>query len=399
MQALLQNKTGLKVLVTGCFIQLFLGILYVWSVFVRPISVFYDWDIESVKLTSSFMLSFFVVGILAGGRMQLKTGAAKAVLLGGLMLAGGMLITAFLPAGLIRLIYISYGVLGGFGVGAAYNAIISATQKHYPKNRGLATGITVCSFGFSTVIFAPLIETLIARFGLRNTFIILAAVFGAVIISLFRFIALPDDGTPGASAAPGTSQKQFTMSETIKTKQFYFITLSLMFATAAFFILNPSFKTLASERGLSDAAATAVVMLTGIANALGRLITPLLSDKIGRERAIVAIILATSVCTVALCFVSGALFMAAIAIVAFCYGGFSGTYPVLTADYFGLKHVGSNYGAVMAGFALSALTFPALVSLIGNMTARFVTLALLSALGAVLVVLLLNTNRKGDSDA
>jgi len=395
MPAITQNKQGLKVLITGSILQLFLGILYVWSVFVNPVSEVYAWNIDSVKLTASFMLCFFVVGILIGGKLQTKTGAQKIVLTGGLMLAAGMFATAFLPPDAAWLMYVTYGIIGGFGVGAAYNAIISAAQKWFPQNRGFATGVSVCAFGFSTVIFAPLIEALIAQFGLKNSFLILAAAFFVVVMALFNFIRLPDESAPaGAPAAALLAKKQYTVTEAIKTKEFYFITLSLMFATAAFFILNPSFKTFAAERGFDDSIGTVIVMMTGIASALGRLGAPLLSDKIGRVKAALTIIMATAICALLLCFAQGILFMAAIAVIAFCYGGYSGIYPVLTADYFGIKNVGSNYGAVMVGFAVSALTFPIIIASINDVRIKFYVLASLAAAGVILMVLLMKSKKK-----
>jgi OFA family oxalate/formate antiporter-like MFS transporter len=396
MPAIAENKQGLKVLVAGSIIQLFLGIIYVWSVFVKPVSEFHDWPRENVMLMTSFMLCFFVVGILTGGIVQAKIGAQKVVLTGGLMLAAGMLASAFLTPSIRWVMYIPSGIIGGFGVGAGYNAVISAAQKWFPQNRGFATGISVCAFGFSTVIFAPLIRALIARFGLQYTFIILAAAFFVVVIVLFRYVRLPDDtAQAGAPTAALLAKRQFTTKEAIKTKEFFFITLSLMLATSVFFILNPSFISLAMERGLSESIGTVVVMLTGVASALGRLGAPLLSDKIGREKAAFTIILATAVCALLLCFVQGYLFMATIAVIAFCYGGYSGVYPVLTADYFGIKNVGSNYGAVMVGFALSALSFPIIISRIDDVTTKFFVLASLALFGVILVVLLMKTGKKG----
>ena len=397
MPAITQNKQGLRVLITGSILQLFLGILYVWSVFVNPVSEVYAWDVDSVKLTSSFMLCFFVVGILVGGKLQIKAGAQRIVLTGGLMLSAGMLATAFLTPASAWLMYVTYGIIGGFGVGAAYNAIISCAQKWFPQNRGFATGVSVCAFGFSTVIFAPLIEALVSQFGLKSTFLILAAAFFAVVLALFNFIRLPDESAEaGAPSAALLAKKQYTVTEAIKTREFYYITLSLMLATAAFFILNPSFKSFAAERGLDESIGTVIVMMTGVANALGRLGAPLLSDKMGREKAAFTIILMTAVCALLLCFAKGFLFMATVAVIAFCYGGYSGIYPVLTADYFGIKNVGSNYGAVMVGFAVSALTFPLIISLIASVTIKFFVLASLAAVGVILMVLLMMTKSKDE---
>jgi len=89
---------GVKILITGSVMQMFLGILYVWSVFVKPVSEVFGWEINSVKLTSSFMLCFFVVGILTGGKLVLKIGSEKVVLCGGLLLSIGILATGFLPS-------------------------------------------------------------------------------------------------------------------------------------------------------------------------------------------------------------------------------------------------------------------------------------------------------------
>ncbi|MDR2542646.1 MAG: MFS transporter, partial [Treponema sp.] len=299
------KKQALTVLVTGSIMQLFLGILYVWSVFVRPVCDVYGWHIESVKLTSSFMLCFFVIGILTGGKLILKIGSDKVILAGGLLLATGMLFTALLPLEAAWLMYITYGILGGFGVGAAYNAIISAVQKWYPKKRGFATGIVVCAFGFSTVIFAPLIETLVKYYELRNTFLILAVAYFVATILLFRFIRLPDKVSMAAAQIAALPEgkiiqkSDYTITETIRTKEFYFITISLMAATASFFILMPSFIELAVERGV-PAFGTIIVMMTGVANASGRLIVPLLSDKIGRESATLTVIFVTSIFTLLL---------------------------------------------------------------------------------------------------
>ena len=409
MSTITQNKNdpmgrGVTVLIAGSIMQLFLGILYVWSVFVRPVSEVFNWQIESVKLTSSFMLCFFVVGILTGGKLHLKIGSDKVVLGGGLLLALGMFATAFLPQNAAWLMYITYGIIGGFGVGSGYNAIICAAQKWFPHKRGLATGIVVCAFGLSTVIFAPLIKTLVERFELRNTFLILAAAFFIATVALFRLIRLPDENAQtGASlsvnpaVAALLAKRQYAVTETIKTKQFYFLALSLAVATAPFFILNPSFITYADARGVPEFA-TIIVMMTGVANACGRLTVPILSDRIGREKAALTVLLVTSLCALLLTVAQGVLFIVAVLTTAFCFGGLPGLYAVFASDYFGIKNAGANYGAIMMGFALSALTFPMFIGLIHNDTMKFVTLAAMAAGGGVLIILLLMFKKKSEAE-
>jgi OFA family oxalate/formate antiporter-like MFS transporter len=396
MSAITENKQGLKVLITGSILQLFLGIIYVWSVFKNPVSAYYGWDSTAVGLTASFMLCFFVIGILAGGKAQVKIGVKFTVLIGGLMVAAGMLTTALIPTdgnAPVFLIYLFYGIIGGFGVGAGYNAIISTAQKWFPQNRGFATGVSVCAFGLSTVIFAPLVTILIANLGVNYTFFILAAGFAAVVLLLFSFIKTPEQ--VANVAAPVLKGKQYTTLEMIKTPRFYLIALSLMFGTSVFFIINPDIKDLAVNRGL-ESFATYLVMFVGIANALGRLGAPLMSDKIGREFADVIILAVTALGAFGLCFAEGILLIVIIAAVAFCYGGYSGLYPVLTSENFGIKNIGSNYGAVMVGFMLSALLFPIVINKVDSQQLKFIILGVIAAAGAVLVVILRLMNLKSD---
>ncbi|MCL2276566.1 MAG: MFS transporter [Treponema sp.] len=397
--SLAAKKSGNRytVLILGSIMQLFLGILYVWSIFVEPVHNEFNWHVDSVKLTASFMLCFFVIGIIVGGKLVLKIGSQKVVLGGGLCLALGMLSTSLLPSNVPWIMYITYGIIGGFGVGSAYNAIIVAAQKWFPQKRGLATGIVVCSFGLSTVVFAPLINILIARFDVRNTFLILGGIFFAATIAFFRFIRLPDDIAASSSANTAVTallaKKQYLISETIKTKQYYFIAVSLAFATAPFFILNPSFISYAAARGVPEFG-TVIVMLTGVANACGRLAVPLLSDKIGRERAALIVILAISICAAVLTFARGGVFIAAVLATSFCFGGLPGLYAVLASDYFGIKNAGANYGAIMMGFAFSALVFPVLIGFIQSSSVKFITLSVMAAFGIVLIVLLLLSKKK-----
>jgi len=389
------TKKGIIVLIAGSIMQLFLGILYIWSVFKNPVSEYFGWLPADVGLTASFMLCFFVIGILAGGKAQMKIGVKFTVLIGGLMVALGMLATAFIPAGKapVFLIYLFYGVIGGFGVGAAYNAIISNVQKWFPQNRGLATGISVCAFGLSTVIFAPLVTVLNNNMNVNQTFLILSGVFAAAVLLLFNFIKMPEQTESANTTASVLIGKQYTTLETIKTLRFYLIALSLMFGTSVFFIINPDLKDLAVNRGIASFA-TYLVMFVGIANALGRLCAPFMSDKIGRENADIIILSVTALGAFVLCFAQGAVLIVTIALVAFCYGGYSGLYPVLTSENFGLKNIGSNYGAVMVGFMLSALIFPVIINKIDDQAAKFIILGILAAAGALLVVILKMINLK-----
>jgi len=400
----LKNNPGVKVLIAGSILQLFLGIIYVWSVFVQPVqNAFIDWAAKDVKFTVNIMLCFFVIGILTAGKLQAKIKAPFIVLTGGLMMAAGMFITSILPvAAPVWSIWITYGIIGGFGVGLVYNTVIASAQKWFPKKRGLTTGISVFTFGFSAVIFAPLAERMIQSqmFGLTVTLQILAAAFCVATLTLFKFIKLPEN-VAGPAIDFGTA-KQYTTNQMLKTSDFYLIFFSMMFLTAAFFIINPSLRLLAPMYGLDVAFGVTLVMIAGLANSAGRLVVPILGEKIGRREAVLTILLITAIGTASLCMATGVLFVIAIAAIAFCYGGSSGIFPLVTADHFGLKNVGANYGAVMIGFMMSVLLFPYIVGqlytgvdvVIADNVTKFISLSVVAAVGAILTLVLIIKSKK-----
>jgi len=402
----IKNNPGVKVLIAGSILQLFLGIIYVWSVFVLPVQNKFGWQIQDVKFTVNIMLCCFVLGILTAGKLQTKIKASYIVLTGGMMMAIGMFATSMLSATIpVYGIWLTYGIIGGFGVGLAYNTIISSAQKWFPKKRGLATGISVFTFGFSAVIFAPLIEMLIGPIpdysGLIFTFRILSAAFLVATVALFAFIKLPEN-VKGATVDFG-AQKQYTTGQMLKKIDFYLIFFSMMFLTAAFFIINPSLKLLAPIHGLDISFGVTLVMIAGLANSAGRLAIPLLGEKIGRRGAVLTILLITAIGTASLCMINGLLFVIVIALIAFCYGGSSGIFPLVTADHFGLKNIGANYGVVMIGFMSSVLLFPQLIGQLNTgdadptvNTMKYLALAAVAAVGALLTFILILKAKKGD---
>jgi len=400
-----KSNPGIKVLIAGSILQLFLGIIYVWSVFVVPVQNNFGWNISDVKFTVNIMLCCFVLGILTAGRLQAKIKASYIVLAGGMMMAIGMFATSLLSTAVpVYGIWLTYGIIGGFGVGLAYNTIISSAQKWFPKKRGLATGISVFTFGFSAVIFAPLIEQLIlsSTIGLILTLRFLSVAFLVATAALFAFIKLPEN-VKGATVDFG-AQPQYTTGQMIKKVDFYLIFFSMMFLTAAFFIINPSLKLLAPIHGLGLSFGVTLVMIAGLANSAGRLAIPLLGDKIGRHGAVLTILLITAVGTASLCVLNGMLFVVVIALIAFCYGGSSGIFPLVTADHFGLKNIGANYGVVMVGFMSSVLLFPYLVGqlntgvdvLPADNAIKYLALAAIAAIGALLTLILILKSRKGN---
>lgn len=382
------------VLAAGMLIQLCAGIIYMWSVFKAPVASHLEWDPAKASLTSSIMLSAFVIGIIAGGRAQDKLGPRKIVLFGSVLISVGMVLTAFVTKQAPGLVYLTYGIIGGLGVGSVYTTTVSAIQKWYPDKRGFATGMMVSAFGFSLVIFAPITKTLLASKGVPFTFAAIGILFLCVcVICSFMINNPPANFAPAGfiQSKTNTVQKHYTTSEMLKTRQFYLIALSMLCILPAYFILNPLLMTLGVERGLTEELALVGVMITGIASASGRLLFSWVSDLIGRKGAIIGIILITLGAVLVLIFAKGILFLICIAAIAFSFGGSAGVYPAVTADNFGTKHMGLNYGCVMVGFGFSALVFPIISNMLAkdnNYTMSFLVSAATCVIALILVLLM-----------
>ncbi|MEF9990322.1 MAG: OFA family MFS transporter [Christensenellaceae bacterium] len=354
-------------LIAGSMIQLCIGIIYIWSIFQAPVMEYYGWSSADASVTFSVMLATFVLGIILGGRLNDKIGPRPVVFLGGILFAAGIFLSSLVPQSMPWLIYVFYGGMAGFGVGAAYTATISCAQKWFMDKKGFATGVIVCTFGASTVLFTPLVNYLLKAVGVSLTFRLLSILFIAVVLIFAWFIKNPtkeymDKFTVASPQL--SSQKQFSPVEVLKTKQYYLLVLCMMFLTPAYFIINPLLKSLGTMRGLVEAAALAGVMVTGIASAAGRLTAPWLSDKIGRRNVLFLLYGITIACILLLTFAQGYLFIILIALIAYAFGGSAGVFPAIAADYYGTKNIGMNYGLVMIGFAISGLLFPAVARVV-----------------------------------
>ncbi|MDL2242029.1 OFA family MFS transporter [Bacteroidales bacterium OttesenSCG-928-L03] len=385
------NSKRYRILIAGVIIQFCAGIIYMWSVFKKPVEEYLIWDGGASAMTASVMLVAFVAGIFFGGRIMDRIGPKKMCVLGSIIMSGGILMSSFVTSDFPFMLYITYGILGGFGVGAVYTCTVSTIQKWFYDKRGFATGMMVGAFGFSLVIFTPLANYLLSDFGVPSTFQIFGVLFLIICVAASLIIMNPPENYTTPKAAAPSSQKQYVPKEMLRTKTYYLITLSLFFILSAFFVLNPMFKSLGMERGLSESLAILGVMIIGICSASGRLLITWMSDHIGRMTSIIIITALTLIGTVLVIFAEGYLFILCLALIALGFGGAAGTYTTITSDYFGTKNMGSNYGYVMFGFGASALVFPLISTMIstdGDYTLTFVMCAL-AAVASLICILLL----------
>ena len=387
------------VLAAGMAIQLCAGIIYGWSVFRGPVAAHLNWDAGAAALTSSIMLAMFVLGIIVGGYAQDKLGPRKITLVGSVMIGAGMACTALIPTNAPWLVYVTYGVVAGLGVGTVYTATIAAIQKWFPDRRGFASGMIVCAFGLSLVLFAPLAKSMLGGLGVPNTFLIFGVGFLIICGICSIFVQNPPQGhlpngyTPTHAA---TQKQQYSPKEILKTKQFYLLAGGLLFTLPAYFILNPVFLSLGTERGLSDNLALAGVAITGVSSAAGRLIVAWVSDKIGRKAAMVSIAVIFLIATLMMIASQGVLFLVCIMLISFSFGGAASVYSAMSTESFGTKYGGMNFGLVMLGFGISALVFPMISNRLtanGSYTASFILAAATCVVAIILVSLMENQNK------
>lgn len=371
-------------------IQFCAGIIYLWSVFRKPVAEYLNWNAEAVSLVSSVMLTMFVFGIIFGGYLQDKLGPRKVTFFGSVLLSAGMILTAFVNENFPQTVYFSYGIIGGFGVGTVYMATIATVQKWFPDKRGFASGMIVCAFGLSLVVFAPVANFFLAAFGVPKTFVIFGASFFVICGACSRLIQNPPEGFLPDGFVPknATQKRQYSPAEIIKTKQFYLLFCGLMLTLPAYFILNPVFLSLGAERGLSEQLTVLGVALTGIGSAAGRLIVSWASDKTGRKTAMISTAVIILCASLVMIFGEGIVFLICITLIAFGFGGTASVYSAMTADSFGTKFGGMNFGLVMLGFGVSALIFPVIsnkLSANGSYTSSFI-LAAATCVAAIFLV-------------
>ncbi|MBO7739704.1 MAG: MFS transporter, partial [Oscillospiraceae bacterium] len=327
-----------KILSVGaCLVTMFcIGIVYLWSVFQQPVIDHYGWSSSAVTMVSSAIIFCYVLGTLIGGYILDRTSPSFVAVIGGVLLSIGLYLTSLLGPAIPWLIYITYGLCAGFGVGFAYGGALNCIQKWFPHKRGFATGISVCAFGLATVVLGPLIEVFIAKLGVPGAFRAMAFSFPLIVIVMGLFIKNPTQEYLCSLDNPAACvvQRQYKPSEALRSLEFWSLALSLLFLPAAYMMIIPRIKTLGLLRGLTDNMATIAVSLTGVASAASRLIAGYVTDKIGGARTIWILTAINLVSSILLIFADGALYIVAILLIVCGYSGPAGIFPTLSTNAF-----------------------------------------------------------------
>ena len=356
------------IVVGAILIQLCLGGIYIWSVFRKPLEMAVDegglgLSPSQATLPFSLVLIFFAIATVVGGRWQDKAGPRLVASVGGILLGAGMLLSAFgksYPA-----LALGYGVIGGIGIGFTYVCPVATGIKWFPDKRGLITGLSVAGFGAGALILAPVARSLIDSMGIFSTLSTLGIIFLVVVVAASQLLKNPPAGyVPAGWTAPETAavtKESFSTGQMLKTPQFYSIWIMYFFGCLAGLMIIGQTSPIGQEiAGYSAATAAMAVMLLSIFNGAGRIFWGRISDALGRMKTLFIMFLLCGV-GMFLYNIIGAFppyYWIGVAIVGACFGGYLALFPAITADFFGTKNIGANYGFVFMAYGVGGLLGP-----------------------------------------
>lgn len=361
------NRWGIAF--AGIILQIVLGSVYAWSVFRVPLARQFHWTISQVTLT--FTICILVLGFAAFfGGLWLNRSGPRIVGITGAFLYGFGTFLANYSGDRLWWLYLSYGVIGGIGLGFAYIVPVAVLVKWFPDRRGFITGVAVGGFGAGALVTAPAATRLIASSGVMHTFAVLGIAYAILGVISAIFMVNPPAGwapegwTPSASLTAQRSAKEYTLSGALATWQWWALWLILFLNTSAGISLisqeSPVFQELAK---VTAVIAAGMVGIASIGNAVGRVFWAWVSDLTSRRITFMTMFLIQVIAFWALpSLVSAGILTAVSFLILMCYGGGFGTMPAFTADYFGSKNVGPIYGLMLTAWGAASAFGPLMVA-------------------------------------
>ncbi len=405
------NKTYNRIIpvAASIAIQLCLGIAYIWSVFQTGIAnSIFGGDNAAAGLTFSLLLATLTVGSIIGGKLASKFSTRVIVIIGGVILSAGFFAASFVTPSAPWVLWLTYGVMGGVGMGFTYSTTIACSQKWFPEKKGFVTGLIVSALGFGGVVFTPIVERLVEHFGgaevgEMKTFRVLSLLF--IVVCTIGGLLLKNPPENAEKASENGSQAKgmvsYSPSQVLKMPKFYVITIALMLSCMGGLMMIGFAKPIAVAKGMA-ATATVGVLAISMFNSVGRLFWGTISDKLGRKNTLIILMAGSAVSSMLVNVAEGYLIYVLIGLIGFFYGGFLSVFPALTADLFGPMHMATNYGMVLCGFGAGAVISSYIAGYYKNIAAQdislmfpaFVIAALCAVVGILLILMLKFAGKK-----
>ena len=354
-----------SILAAGAAIQILTGLPAAWGVFQQPVMDEYGLSEQAAGYAFGILIAAFGIGCVIGGFLQDKHGPKIAGLWGTALLCGGFFAAALLPGSAGGVFFLAFSIPAGLGTAFLYPSIQSCAQKWYKGRKGLATGVIGGAVGLSGAFLTVFVRLALKGFGpvqgIRGAFWSLGLLTLPVCLvgSFLLNDPPPEKPKPDEQgrkkAAPPLD---FSPWQMLRTRQYWLCAGAVCFSTPAVLLFSPIILKLGMERGLDESAALWSVVLGSVGSAAGRLLMPMLSDKIGRRPTDMLLFAASLTLSVVFLFAQGWAVVAVYAGLTFCYSALAAVLPALSTDLFGFPHAGVNYGFLALGQSVGSLAFP-----------------------------------------
>lgn len=377
--------------VGGLSMNLALGTLYAWSVFVAPLEKEFHWTRSQTSTIFTIAVAVFALTFILAGRLQDRFGPFWVSVVGGVLVSLGFFLCAYTHS--LTWLYVCFGVIGGLGNGFGYATPIPVMAKWFPDKRGLAVGLAVGGYGAGSAFFGPLAsKVLIPDYGWRGTFMVLGGLFfvmtliGAFLLKNPAAGYRPAGWTPAASTVSAATTHEFTPAEVVRTPAFYFMWVAYALGTSAGLMVISQLVPFAKSVGVSsDLLATMTLVVAACGNAGGRILSGWLSDALGRLN-VLRLMIGISIIAMPLLYAAGtriSLLYVMVFVVYWCYGTQLSVNASTTSDFWGTRNAGINYGLLFTAWGVAGIIGPriggTLFDKFKNYQAASYTAALLSA--------------------
>ena len=397
-----QNHFGIRwlYLAVGVIALLFAGIIYGWSILKAPLAADFGWTADQLALNFTLTMCFFCLGGIAGGVLAKRLGICPSLILAGVLSCLGFFLTARLDGGSVAMLYVSYGLLAGLGIGIAYNVIISTVNAWFPDKKGTCSGALMMGFGASALVVGNTMSALMENpaIGWRTAFIGLGVVLGVILLATGLIIQLPPAGLelPKPAQKSGEASEDFeardyTPGEMIRRFTFWRAFVCIVFLAAVGNTVISFARDLSISVGAEAGLATTLVGVLSVCNGLGRIATGAIFDKLGRRKTmLLANIVAIAAAGVTLLSVftgSVPLCVAGLCVTGFSYGSCPTISSAFVSAFYGTKHFSMNFSIMnfnLMGASLLATVSSMLFTSSGGYVAPFILLLALSAVALVL---------------
>ena len=408
----MSNSKGWTVTGAGVCINLALGVLYAWSIFKKDLSTNYGLSNTEAALPYTIACGIFALMMVPAGRWQDKMGPRVVAATGGALTGLGLIMASlFIPSlssgnvvmssGAFWGMTIGFGVLAGTGIGLGYASTTPPAVKWFPPaKKGLITGLVVSGFGLASVYISPLSKYLLSEFALKNSFLILGIGFLFITTGFAQFLKNPPPGyvPDGVSSsgckntgnAKSNAKTDYMPSEMLKTPQFFLLWLMFALAASAGLMTIGHIASIAKQQVPGVELGFLLVAILAIFNAGGRIGAGILSDKIGRTKTmLIVFVFQATIMFMFASFNTPALIIFGTAAAGFNYGSLLSLFPSTTADYFGTKNLGANYGLVFTAWGVGGVFGPMLAGMIAD-TFKVYTLAFQISAGLLILAAIIS---------